>query len=134
MTARIKQTLSGAALTALAVLVLPLGANAQIETQETPTAPDRDELIDFANAYIDVQEIQNEMEQALATVQDPEEANRLQQAANEEMAEAVEEHELSVERYSEIVIALNTDEELRDRFTEVYHELLEERDGGRLLM
>jgi hypothetical protein len=130
MTARIKQTLSGAALTALAVLVLPLGAEAQIETQEAPTPPDREELTDFAKAYIDVQEIQNEMEQALATVQDPEEANRIQQAANEQMAVAVEDHDLSVERYSEIVIALNTDEELRERFTEVYYELLEERDGS----
>jgi hypothetical protein len=129
MIARIKQTLSGAALTALAVLVLPLGAEAQIETQEAPTAPDREELMDFAKAYIDVQEIQHEMEQALATAQDPEEANRIQQAANEQMAEAVEDHDLSVERYSEIVIALNTDEELREEFTEVYYELLEERDG-----
>jgi len=129
MIPRLKQALSGAAFTALAVLVVPLGAEAQVEQQEAPPRPDRAELVDFAHAYIDVQEIQVEMEQQLANVQDPEEANQVQQEANEAMAEAVEQHEMTVERYSEIVIVLNTDEELREEFAEVYQEILEDRDG-----
>jgi hypothetical protein len=129
MITTLKKTLSAAALTALAVLVLPLGAEAQVEQQEAPPPPDREELVDFARAYIDVQEVQQEMEQALATVQDAEEANRIQEQANEQMAEAVEDHDLTVERYSQIVIVLNTDEELRQEFEQVYQELLEDRDG-----
>jgi cell division septation protein DedD len=130
MMTRVKQRLSGAALTALAMLVLPMGVDAQVQQQDAPDPPDREELTEFVKAYIDVQEIQMEMEQALATVQDPEDANRIQQEANEAMAEAIQDNDLSVERYSEIVMALNTDEELRQEFAELYEEILEDRGGA----
>ena len=130
MMTRVKQTLSGAALTALAMLVLPMGVDAQVQQQDAPDPPDREELTEFVEAYIDVQEIQMEMEQALATVQDPEEANQIQQQANEAMADAIEDNDLTVERYSEIVMALNTDDELRQEFAELYEEILEDRGGG----
>jgi len=129
MMTRVKQTFSGAALTALALLIVPMGVDAQVQ-QDAPDRPDREELTEFVEAYIDVQEIQMEMEQALATVQDPEEANQIQQQANEAMAAAIEDHDLSVERYSEIVMVLNTDEELRQEFAELYEEIMEERDGA----
>lgn len=127
MMTRLRKTLTGAALAAFALVVLPGAVQAQ--DQELPDPPDGEELVDFVHAYIDVQEIQMEMEQALTTVQDPEEANRIQQEANEAMAGAVEDNDLTVERYSEIVMVLNTDEEVRQEFTELYEEILEERDG-----
>jgi hypothetical protein len=130
MMTRVKQTLSGAALTVLAMLVLPMGVDAQVQEQDAPDRPDREELTEFVEAYIDVQEIQMEMEQALATVQDPEEANQIQQQANEAMADAIEDNDLTVERYSEIVMVLNTDEELREEFAELYEEILEDRGGA----
>lgn len=126
---RLNKTLSGGILAALTALLIPVGADAQIEQQEAPPPPDHEELVDFVNAYIDVQEIQVEMEQRLADVQDPEQANQVQQEANEAMAEAVEDHDMTVERYSQIVIVLNTDEELREEFSQVYQEILEERGG-----
>lgn len=128
----IEKSLATATLFALALLVLPMAVEAQVPQEDAPDPPDREELVDFAHAYIDVQEIQQEMEQRLAQVQDPEEANRVQQEANEAMAVAVEDQDLTVERYSEIVIVLNTDEELREQFEQVYQEILEDRMGAAL--
>lgn len=130
----IEKTISSAALVALAILLVPLGADAQIQQQqEPPPAPDTEELTRFANGLIDITEIQQEMEQELANVQEAEEANRIQQAANEEMVVALEERDLTPERYSEIAMLLNTDEELNQEFEAIYEQVLEERDGTRIL-
>lgn len=129
----IEKTISAAALVALAILLVPLGADAQQQQQqqqEPPPAPDTEELTRFANGLIDVTEIQQEMEQELANVQEAEEANRIQQAANERMVVALEERDLTPERYSEIAMLLNTDEELNQEFETIYEQVLEERDGG----
>lgn len=131
----IEKTISAAALVALAILLVPLGADAQIQQQqqEPPPEPDTEELTRFANGLIDITEIQQEMEQELANVQEAEEANRIQQAANERMVVALEERDLTPERYSEIAMLLNTDEELNQEFEAIYEQVLEERDGTRIL-
>jgi cell division septation protein DedD len=131
MARMLQKALSSAALVALAAILVPLGADAQIqqEQQEVPDRPDREELTRFAHALIDVTEIQLEMEERLAQVQDADEAARIQQEANDRMVEALEDRELTPERYSEIAMLLNTDEELHAEFEEIYERVLEERDG-----
>lgn len=132
MVRALKRAFSTAALVALAALLVPLGADAQAQQQEQepPPEPDTEELTRFAHGLIDVTEIQQNMEEELADVQDADEANAIQQEANDEMVEALDEYDLTPERYSEIAMLLNTDEELNEEFEEIHEEILEERDGA----
>lgn len=127
-----KNLLASAALVALTLLLVPMGADAQTpeEQQEQAERPDTEELTDFVHAMLDVTEIQEEMEEELANVDDPEQANQIQQQANAEMVEVLEEYDMSPERYSEIAMLLNVDEELNAEFQEIQERVLEERDGA----
>jgi hypothetical protein len=124
-----KRIFSAATVLALTLLILPMGVDAQTPQQGTPDEPDREELTEFVKAMIDVNEIQEEMEQALAGVDNPEQANQIQQQANAEMVAVLEEHDMTPERYSEIAMLLNVDPELNEQFQEIHEEILEEREG-----
>lgn len=119
-------------------LAVALGLVAQPADGQPPPPPqqqqqtiDVDEQIleQFAHAYLDVQEINQELEVELGRVgDDVERAQQLQQEYSEEMNAAVLENDLRVEEYRQIVNAINTDEELRGRFVEVLQEIQEERE------
>ncbi|RLK50340.1 uncharacterized protein DUF4168 [Alkalispirillum mobile] len=83
---------------------------------------DDDSLEQFADAYIDITEIQEDYTQRLEGTEDPDEARNLQQEANDEMVDAIENHGLSVPEYSEIATALDTDPELRDELAGMIQE------------
>lgn len=127
-----KKALSAVAVLALTLLILPAAADAQTPEQQQQSAerPDTEELTDFVHAMLDVNDIQEDMEEQLAGVNDPEQANQIQQQANAQMVEALEEHEMTPERYSEIAMLLNVDEELNAEFQEIHEAVLEERDGA----
>jgi len=96
---------------------------AQEEYQQAPAEPDPIEVSDaqldqFVAAQESIVGIQEDFSQRLEGVDDPEEAYELQVEANEEMTAAVEDSGLSVEEYNEIAMAIQTDEELRDRLSE----------------
>ncbi len=93
---------------------------AQITAQE---APDRAELETFAEAYVEIGEVRAEMSPALAAAETAEEANALQEQANDRMMSILEENDMTVDRYSAITNILNSDEELRAEFEEIYAEL-----------
>lgn len=117
-------------LATVCLLLVGAGAvDAQVPTQqqEMPEPPEREELVTFTEAYIDVSEVQTQLSEEVAQAQSPEEANQLQQEASEEIAGILEERELEAERYREITMVLNADEELRAEFEEIYVELT---DGG----
>jgi hypothetical protein len=131
MSRLIQKALSVAAVLALALMLLPGGVDAQVQQQlDEITPPDQEELTRFAHGLIEITEIEQEMQQELAGVQDVEEATQIQQAANEEMVAALDDHDLTPERYSEIAQLLEADEELQVQFQQVYHEALEERGDG----
>lgn len=105
-------------------------AEAQVpEQQATPDPPDREELVTFTEAYIAVTEVRMELNEKLGQAADPEEANALQQEAQQEMVAVLDEHDMAPERYGEITTVLNADAELRAEFEEIYEELTE---GGGL--
>ena len=104
-------------------LLLPL---TPLAGQQTP--PDEAELTSFAETYADVQEIRVDAELRIATATNEAEAAAIQQEINEQMTEALEENNFTIERYTEITNILNNDEDLRTRFQEIYEEILEERD------
>lgn len=70
---------------------------------------------DFVEAFVAVQEINDELSGQLTEAPDPETAHELQQQAQQEMVVAIEEEGISVEEYNEIVMALRHDQELNQR-------------------
>ncbi|MDZ7780726.1 MAG: DUF4168 domain-containing protein [Gemmatimonadota bacterium] len=97
-----------------------------------PNMPDQAELETFAEAYVAIGEVRAEMSPELAAAENAEEANALQQEANDRMTQILDEHGLSVERYSAITQILNSDEELRAEFEAVYEELTGADGSGNL--
>ncbi len=120
---------------AVAVVALAVGAvfaspaEAQIPgdqpgAQEVPEIPQED-LETFADIYIDVDEVRQDLEMRMGAADSPEEAQQIQQEANELMTGIVEEHGMTVERYTEITEVLNADPEQHQEFVEI----LEQRSG-----
>lgn len=88
------------------------------------------ELETFAEAYLALAEIREEMTERLDNVQSPEEAQEIQQEANTKMVAELEEHEYTAEEYTVVVTALNQDAELRARFEDILEKLMEEEEEG----
>lgn len=73
------------------------------------------ELQNYVLAMQDVSEIGQEKEPEIANAESEEEAQEIWQNAQEEMASAVEERGLTVEKYNEITQAAQTDPELASK-------------------
>lgn len=86
--------------------------------QGTPNpAADYDEatLDGVAQAYVEVTEIRNELQEALIDAGDAENARELQEAAGEKMVQAVVDNGLDVQTYNRVMGELHSNEELRDK-------------------
>ncbi|MFV8834494.1 DUF4168 domain-containing protein [Aquisalimonas sp.] len=97
------------------------GDDAQAETYEQE--PDGmaeqqdfdDETLErFADAYVEVGEIHREYSERLQGAEQTEDAQQLQQEANDEMVEAIQESGLEVQEYSAVAAALERDPEMRE--------------------
>lgn len=86
-------------------------------------APDVDvshaQLEQFVDAQHAITEIRDEYTQKLQAAEDQEAQQQLQMEANEAMTDAVESSGLEVDDFNEIAMALQADEELRDRYMEL---------------
>jgi hypothetical protein len=89
----------------------PSTAQQTVASADVPEA----ELETFTKGLEDALEIQRKLKEKLASVQDGEEAKRLQQEANTEMFEAIKEHGIDVERYNAIARSIAQDPELAQR-------------------
>lgn len=119
-----------AAVAGLAFFVAtPLQAQETVSppAQDAPVQVDDETLTAFAEAYLDVTLINERMEMRLAGVEDPEEVIQVQEAAQQEMAQAVEDQGLSPEEYQEIAEVINQNEEVRERFGVIFQRVQEER-------
>ena len=83
---------------------------------------EQQELERFADAYIEVGEIHANYSQRLEQAEDPDQAQEVQQEANDRMVEAIQEHGLEVQDYSEIAAALERDPEMRDQVVTMIEE------------
>ncbi|UCZ57043.1 DUF4168 domain-containing protein [Desulfurispirillum indicum] len=81
------------------------------------------EIRQVSEAYVEISAIQQEYQAKLGNVQDPEEAQRLQQQANEEMTQVVLDSGMEVDAYNEIMLMAQMNEELRDRILEKIEQL-----------
>lgn len=75
---------------------------------------DQDTLEQFADAYVDVGEIHDRYSEELQGAESTDDAQQLQQEANDEMVEAIQEHGLEVQEYSAIAAALERDPDMRE--------------------
>ncbi len=97
------------------------GANNQAsESQMTESAPqsqnfDDDTLMKFTEAMQAVGQVANKYDAEFKKVESPEEAKKIQQAAQSEMVAKIEKTGLSVQTYSTIAQQVQVDEKLRDR-------------------
>lgn len=84
--------------------------------QAQPSAPQVDDTtVDkFVVAFADVRELQQKYSKKLENVENQEEAQNLQQEAQQEMVGAVEEAGLEVAEYNQVVAAMEQDPQLRD--------------------
>lgn len=100
---------------------------AQPMPQEQQEAPDvSDEQIEqFVDAYINLSDVREDYTTRVQEAEDQEEAQAIQEEANEAMTAAIEDAGLSMEEYQEVAMAINADSEIRERVTS----MLEERDA-----
>lgn len=76
----------------------------------------------FASALSDISEIQRELSSELQDVNDREQAMAMQREVQDEMVQAVMQHELSVETYNEVAAAMQQDVVLRNRILDLVGE------------
>jgi GTP1/Obg family GTP-binding protein len=83
------------------------GYGAPTQQQQQPSFSDA-ELQTFAEAAMEVQQINQEYQPQMQQAQTPEEQQSIRDEATEKMVEAIEEKGLSVEQYNEIASAAQT--------------------------
>lgn len=117
--------LTGMLILLLACLTAPLMALQQ--TGGTGDFSDS-KLKTVANAYIQVYELQQLYGPQIEAAENQQEAQQLQQQANEQMVQAINhEEDLTVEEYSEVMNAVQQSDELREKLNAFVEEIQEER-------
>lgn len=126
---------AGAAL-ALAVGIQAPGLSAQEQApppqqpqqQQAPDVSVSDaEMEQFVDAYLEVEQIQLALNEEMQSAEDAQTAQQAQEQANQEMATAISEKGMDVERFSMIVQAINADPELQQEFVAKRMELVDEQ-------
>ena len=103
------------AVAAAMLLLASPPAMAQDQPQSQPmTPPDfsQQQIEAFVDAATEVQRVQTELDTKAQDAQNPEEVAQLQQQAQQEASQAVEESGLSVDEYAAIAQAANQDPDL----------------------
>lgn len=89
------------------------GAQPQAESQATEVSEEKIEK--FVDALSEIRVIQEEASAELEATSDTQEAQQVQQDAQQKMIEAVEAAGLSVEEYNQIAALMGSDPELQER-------------------
>lgn len=113
--------LTATALMALGIAAAPVAASATgmltlIQAQQTFSD---EELHSFASAVVSVQDISQDWQNRMASAESEQELAEMQDAANQDMVQAVEAEGISVEQYNEIHAAAQTDEALYQQLVEL---------------
>lgn len=132
--------------TSLAIVLLLTGmitapavaqqAQQQAPPQQTPPAQqappvnvDQQTLEAAAKAYLDIQEIRDEFLPQIEGATDQNQAQQLQQQANERMVAAIEDNDLELDEYNEIIQAITQNDQLRSQFLGLVEQEQEDREG-----
>ena len=111
------------ALTMTALLVASGAAFAQGGAGDPAAAPpppanldvDDATVSEFADAFLSVQEISEDLTEKLSEAPSAEAAQTMQREAQDKMAQSVEESGISVEEYNDIAVGMRQDPELAER-------------------
>lgn len=129
----LRHAAAGAALAVAGALFFGSAAVAQ----EGAPPPDQEvdvsdsELETFTEAYLDVQEIRDELNREIEGAENAREAQALQEEADQEMVRVIEEqHEIGVERYNRVSQAVHADPELYEEFESLREELTDRDEEG----
>ncbi|MFO7766290.1 MAG: DUF4168 domain-containing protein [Pelovirga sp.] len=95
-------------------------ADQQMQTQQQSF--DDATLNNFATTVVELGNIQNRFSEQLQGAQDQEEAVEIQQQMNDEMIDAVHNHDLDVETYNTIANQMSTDPEFQQRVEQMIQE------------
>jgi len=83
----------------------------------TPQAEISDEEMEqAATAYVEIAKIREDFQERLRQAESQEKVQKLQLEANKEMAEVVEDEGLTIQKYNEIIEAVQSDPEMRNKF------------------
>lgn len=111
-------------------------AQRQPQEQQSPQAQQetrvddmtREELETVAAAFLDVNDLQSEYQARLGQAATQEEAQAIQQEANEEILAVLDDHGVSVEDYSAVVNATQENTAFRERFTQALDRVQQETE------
>lgn len=101
-------------------------ASATAPAQMTAETVSDEKIDQFANAYMEVQTIQQKASADLGTTSDAAAADKVRTTAQSDMIAAVERSGLKVEEFNQIIQSMASNEELRNRVAA----RLQERSGG----
>jgi hypothetical protein len=106
-----------AIITVLVCALLLIGAPVVAQQQQQEIAEISDTQLDkAAQAYLEITKIGEGFRQKMQTAGDENERHELQQQANTEMTEAVQQEGLEVQEYNQIIQRIQTDNDLMKNF------------------
>jgi hypothetical protein len=91
------------------------GQSGSDEATATAAPVDQKKVEQFADAYVEVQTIQQKANSELQTASDPAKADEVKSAAQSDMIAAVERSGLEIQEFNQIVASMAADTELRSR-------------------
>lgn len=102
-------------------LVFFLCAPAAAQSQDTGQQQQQQETPDFseariektAEAYTEITKIREQYQDEFSQAENSEQAQELQTRINKKITDAIEQNDISVEDYNEVITAAQTDEDLR---------------------
>ena len=101
-----------------------LGTAAPLAAQ-TDEPISRDQLTEFAQAHLEINEIRDAFHGEVARVHDEEGRLRAREQVEERILTALEEHGMTRERFDDITLRISLDGDLRTMFEEILAELAE---------
>ncbi len=116
--------LSFGIITALMGALLLAGSPAAAQQESPQDAEISDAQLDHAaQAYMEIAKIGESFREEIQTAADEDERYQLQQQANKEMTEAVQDKGLEVQEYNEIIQGVQNDDETMKKFMAKLQEL-----------
>ncbi len=114
----VRKIIGGVITTAVCVMFtsMPVVSQELLQQQAAPIEINDEELEMAANAYVVITEINQEFQQSLQQVEDPEQRQQLQIEANDKFVEAIEKEGLEVDQYNTIMQQVSTTEDLHMKF------------------
>jgi hypothetical protein len=82
----------------------------------TSSQVDDKTLEQFTRSYLDVTKIQQKMKDDLANEKDPAKADQIKKTANQAMAKSVSDHQLTIDKFNQILASIPKDQDLGKRF------------------